>query len=77
MDHPCDPRLGAERASLQTVAIILAGCAVLSVSIFCGYAIVFSTAPMVRFYSKARRSIEGTLAIIFAYAGVRLLFART
>ena len=63
-------------ASLQTVAIILAGCAVLSVSIFCGYAIVFSTAPMVRFYSKARRSIEGTLAIIFAYAGVRLLFAR-
>src|SRR3954470_11078226 len=33
-------------ASWHTVTAILGGCAVLSVTIFCGYAIVFSTAPM-------------------------------
>ncbi len=63
-------------ATSSTVAIILAGCAVLSVTIFGGYAVVFSTAPMVRGYRKARRWIEGTLAMVFAAAGLKLLFAR-
>lgn len=67
--------LGPE-ASPNTVAIILAGCAVLSVTIFCGYAIVFSTAPMIRGYRRARRWIEGTLALVFGAAGIRLLFSR-
>ncbi|EJC71661.1 putative threonine efflux protein [Rhizobium leguminosarum bv. trifolii WSM2012] len=64
-------------ASAYTVAAILGGCAILSVTIFCGYAIVFSTAPMVRFYRRARRWIEGTLAIFFGAAGIRLLLSRT
>ncbi|NEJ17671.1 LysE family transporter [Rhizobium leguminosarum] len=64
-------------ASSYTVAAILGGCAVLSVTIFCGYAIVFSTAPMVHFYRRARRWIEGTLAIFFGAAGIRLLLSRT
>lgn len=68
--------LGAQ-ATPQTVAVILAGCAVLSVTIFCGYAIVFSTAPMVRAYRSARRWIEGTLALVYATAGLKLLYART
>ncbi|MCF7532964.1 LysE family translocator [Pseudomonas petrae] len=68
--------LGAE-ATPQTVAIILAGCAVLSVTIFCGYAIVFSTAPMIRAYRRARRWIEGTLALVYATAGLKLLYSRT
>ena len=63
-------------ASTLTVAIILAGCAVLSVTIFCGYAIVFSTAPMIRGYRKARRWIEGALAVVFGVAGIKLLLAR-
>ena len=67
--------LGPE-ATTSTVAIILAGCAVLSVTIFGGYAVVFSTAPMVRAYQKARRWIEGALAMVFAGAGLRLLFSR-
>jgi cation diffusion facilitator CzcD-associated flavoprotein CzcO len=71
-----DFRLGPE-ASPNTVAIILAGCAVLSVTIFCGYAIVFSTAPMIRGYRRARRWIEGTLALVFGAAGIRLLFSRS
>jgi len=65
------------QATPVTVAIILVGCAVLSVTIFCSYAIVFSTAPMIRGYRRARRWIEGTLAIVFGAAGMKLLFSRT
>lgn len=68
--------LGPE-ATPTTVVIILAGCAMLSVTIFCGYAIVFSTEPMIRGYRRARRYIEGTLAIVFGAAGIKLLASRT
>lgn len=67
--------LGAQ-ATPQTVAVILAGCAVLSVTIFCGYALVFSTAPMIRAYRRARRWIEGTLTLVYATAGLKLLYSR-
>ncbi|UZJ58376.1 LysE family translocator [Pseudomonas sp. KU26590] len=67
--------LGAQ-ATPQTIAVILAGCAVLSVTIFCGYALVFSTAPMILAYRRARRWIEGTLALVYATAGVKLLWSR-
>jgi threonine/homoserine/homoserine lactone efflux protein len=40
------------------------------------YAIAFSTAAMVRFYSRARRWIQGVLGAIFAFAGMRLLISR-
>jgi threonine/homoserine/homoserine lactone efflux protein len=63
-------------ASQSTVVIILAVCAILSVTIFCGYAIVFSTAPMVRAYQRARRVIEGSLAVVFGAAGFKLLLTR-
>ena len=64
-------------ASLATVATTLGACAVLSVTIFGGYALIFSTAPMVRAYRHARRWIEGALALVFAAAGVKLLLSRT
>ncbi|AVH45015.1 LysE family translocator [Agrobacterium tumefaciens] len=63
-------------ASTATIVFILVGCAVLSVSIFCGYAVLFSTGPMVRFYRRVRRWIEGTLALSFGLAGVKLLLSR-
>ena len=63
-------------ASWQSVVIILSGCFVLSVTIFCGYALVFSTTPMVRLYRRARRGIEGVLALVFGFAGLRLLLSR-
>lgn len=56
---------------------ILGGCAALGTTIFGGYALLFSTAPMVRAYTKARRWIEGSLACLFSYAGLRLLLSRT
>lgn len=63
-------------ASTMTVAITLASCAMMSITIFCGYALVFSTAPMVRAYGRARRWIEGALVLVFGAAGVKLLFSR-
>ena len=64
-------------ATWHTAAIIVAGCAILSVSIFSGYAVVFSTTPMIKAYGKARRWIEGTLVAFFGIAGVRLLLSRS
>ena len=64
-------------ASRQDVFLILAGCGVLSVTIFCGYALLFSTPPMVSMYHRARRGIEGVLAAFFGLAGLSLLFSRS
>jgi threonine/homoserine/homoserine lactone efflux protein len=64
-------------ASPHRLVTILAGCAALSVTIFFGYALVFSTAPMVRLYRRARRWIEATLALFFGFAGLKLLLSRT
>ncbi|NYH11663.1 LysE family translocator [Pseudomonas moraviensis] len=64
------------QASTTTVAITLACCGVLSITIFGGYALLFSTVPMVRAYRRARRGIEGTLALVFGVAGINLLLSR-
>ncbi|CAM3192705.1 LysE family translocator [Paracoccus nototheniae] len=63
-------------APAATLQAIILGCAGLGLIVFGGYALVFSTAPMVRAYQKARRGIEGVLALFFGYAGLRLLMAR-
>ena len=63
-------------ATPATVAVALIGCNVLGIIVFSGYALLFSTAPMVKAYAKARRWFEGVLAVFFAGAGIRLLFSR-
>lgn len=63
-------------AAPQTLPAILAGCAVLGAIVFIGYALIFSAGPMARAYRKARRWIEGTLALVFGSAGLRLLLSR-
>jgi threonine efflux protein len=63
-------------SSWQNIAAILGGCAVLSVTIFCGYAIIFSTPPMVALYRRGRRWIESLLSLFFAFAGLRMLLSR-
>lgn len=60
----------------HTLAAIIAGCAVIGLTIFVGYALIFSAAPMGRAYRRARRWIEGTLAAVFGYAGLRLLLSK-
>jgi threonine/homoserine/homoserine lactone efflux protein len=63
-------------ASTERVVLAFGGCVAIGVLIFFGYALLFSTAPMVKGYARARRWIEGTLAFAFAGAGLRLVFGR-
>jgi threonine/homoserine/homoserine lactone efflux protein len=65
----------AYTAFLLGIAVAL-GTGVLSVVFLCFYALAFSTAPMVRFYGRARRWIQATLGGFFAFAGVKLLTSR-
>lgn len=52
------------------------GCLVIGITVFGGYALVFSTATARRLYTRIRRVLEACLAIVFALAGVRLLASR-
>jgi amino acid exporter len=65
-----------ENAPLWVGIAITVGTSVLSVVFHCLYALAFSTAPMVRFYSRARRWIQAALGGFFAFAGVKLLVGR-
>lgn len=50
-------------------------CAALSATIFCCYALAFSTVAARRAYRAAERWVNAVLAGVFAYAGVRMLIA--
>jgi threonine/homoserine/homoserine lactone efflux protein len=63
-------------AGASTLAAIIGGCGLLGITIFCGYALLFSTAPAIRIYQRARRYIETVLALFFGFAGIKLLMAR-
>lgn len=58
------------------LAIVL-GTFALSVITHALYALAFSTPPMVRIYAKARRIIQATLGLFFAFAGLKLLTSRS
>lgn len=47
-----------------------------SILVFFGYAILFSTAGFARAYTRARRWFEGTFAVMFGYAGLKILTAK-
>lgn len=57
--------------------IIVGGTAVFSLLGHSAYAFLFSTAPMVAAYRRARRWIEFTLGAFFCFASYKLLTART
>lgn len=52
---------------------ILAGCLLISLAVNSGYAVLFSTEPMVRGYRKVRRWADAGLAGLFMFAGLKLL----
>jgi threonine/homoserine/homoserine lactone efflux protein len=60
-------------AQTRDALLVVLGCAVLGLAVFCGYAIAFSTSGARRIYRSLRRWFEGTLAVLFAYAGFRML----
>ena len=53
--------------------IIVGGCLFLGILVFGGYALAFSTQRMIDLYRSFRRWIEGTAALIFGFAGFKLL----
>lgn len=57
-----------------TVAVIVSGCLMTGFTVFMGYAWLLSLPGALRVYRSARRYIEGTLAVLFAAAGAKLLF---
>lgn len=63
-------------AAPQTMAAILGGCAILGLVVNLGYALLFSTSTISRIWQKSRRWIEGVLAAVFGYAGLRLLLSK-
>ena len=62
-----------KETSLGYIAALLIGCAVLASTLFVGYAILFSTPRMMAGYQRLRRKINGVLAAVFGFAGVKLL----
>jgi threonine efflux protein len=57
--------------------LVVAGCALMGVVVFMGYAVAFSTERARKVYRAAHRWFNATLALVFASAGVRLLLSRT
>jgi threonine/homoserine/homoserine lactone efflux protein len=64
---------GARQADALAFVI---SCAAISASIFCCYALAFSTDAARRAYRAGERWVNTVLAGVFAYAGVRMLLAR-
>lgn len=62
-------------AALGSVAMVVGGCLITGFSVFCGYALLFSTAGALRIYKASRRYVEGALALLFGAAGVKMLTA--
>ena len=65
---------GATAAALPA---ILCGCAAICVIVFCGYALLFSTAVMSAFYRRIRRGLDALLACCFGIAGLKLVLSRS
>ena len=57
--------------------LIVAGGAVISTVGNCAYAILFSSAPVMRFYQRMHRPISGLFAFVFGAAGLRLITDRS
>lgn len=66
---------GASASASPSHGVLIPGCLVIGCSVFGGYALLFSTAAARRFYARARRAMEGCLAVVFGIAGVKLLTA--
>jgi len=55
---------------------VVPGCVALGLTVFCGYAMLFSTRTARRVYLRIRRWLDGCLAIVFGAAGWELLTSR-
>ena len=63
-------------AAPTSAMVVVASCVGLGVCVFGGYAIAFSSPVARRAYTAARRPIESIFALMFGYAGLRLMLSR-
>lgn len=64
------------QASASSLAIIVGALALQSTLVFHGYALLFSSAPMIRGYMRLRRVFEAVFSLAFATAGVKILMSK-
>ena len=62
-----------QNAQMGYIGALLIGCAALASLLFIGYAFIFSTPRMMMAYQRMRRRINGVLAMVFGFAGAKLL----
>jgi threonine efflux protein len=60
--------------TIDALKVVL-GCSALGLLVFGGYAIFFSTPAARCVYASLRRWFEGALAMLFGYAGLRMLMS--
>ncbi|MGE6741580.1 LysE family translocator [Allorhizobium pseudoryzae] len=60
-------------ASGSAVALIVGGCLATGLTIFIGYALLFSTKRAARLYQSARRPLDALMAAMFGAAGVKMI----
>ncbi|TDK34394.1 LysE family translocator [Rhizobium deserti] len=65
-----------ENAPASAILMIIAVCIASGLMIFTGYAVLFSTPRALRGYRAARPWIEGTMAVFYTAAGLKLLTSR-
>lgn len=64
------------QSSPAGLATVIVAVALQSALVFHGYALLFSSAPLIRGYLRLRRWFEGMFAIAFGIAGFKILTAR-
>lgn len=60
----------------ETLALVVGAIALLNVVVFHGYALLFSSVPMVKGYMKLKRWFETVFALMFGAAAIKILTAK-
>jgi threonine/homoserine/homoserine lactone efflux protein len=60
----------------HTAPVVL-GCMCIGVSVFSSYAVLFSTVSARRIYVAIRRWLDGSLAIMFGIASIKMLTSKS
>jgi len=63
-------------ATLGGLLIVVLALGLLALIVFHSYAILFSSATMVKTYEKLRRVFEGVFAVMFGFAGSKILTSK-
>ncbi len=60
-------------ASVQDLALVIGAVGIQSFLVFHGYALLFSSPPMMAGYARLRRWFEAVFALVFGAAGIKIL----